>query len=603
MYIPLRVISPFSIGFGAVKTKDLAAFCSEHNLPAAGIADFDTLAGVMTNAKELRAEGVQPMAGATFKLRFDGLTGDLVFYAKNQSGYKAMLAVANTLNTRAEGAERTSVAQAIEIIGERAADLVALTGGLNGLAYKAAEKGKLTKLLTALSGAGFDLYAEIERNTDARPAAEVDVIAAAQDAGLPLVATSRAAYATPDMIDAHDTFLCIASKSYKAQADRPTSEEGMHIATPEEMESRFADLPNALANTIEIARKAAFMVEPVQPHTPAYPTENGESEESLLRARAAAGLDERLTRKCDVNAQAYRERLDYELDVIVKMGFPGYFLIVADFIGWAKAQDIPVGPGRGSGAGSLVAYALGITDIDPIDFNLLFERFLNPDRVSLPDFDIDFCQERRDEVIEYVRAKFGADKVAHIAAFGTLQARAVVRAVGRVMQLPYPQVDRYAKMIPQNPSNPVTLAEAMEGEDLAAELDRADSSMKEVFTTALRLEGLFSHVSTHAAGVIISDRPIAEVVPVHIDQHGKRPRRPGSSSSTSSGGKTSTSFMGHASSSAILSETRSISKLWPSKTPRPTQISPAATALPYSSWKARACLAPCAICGSRTLRN
>jgi DNA polymerase-3 subunit alpha len=211
------------------------------------------------------------------------------------------------------------------------------------------------------------------------------------------------------------------------------------------------------------------MVEPVQPHTPAYPTDAGTTEEELLRSRAAKGLGERLARKPEASAKSYRERLDFELDVIVKMGFPGYFLIVADFIGWAKSQDIPVGPGRGSGAGSLVAYALGITDIDPIDFNLLFERFLNPDRVSLPDFDIDFCQERRDEVIDYVRNKFGADKVAHIAAFGTLQARAVVRAVGRVMQLPYPQVDRYAKMIPQNPSNPVSLAEAMRGDDLSVQ--------------------------------------------------------------------------------------------------------------------------------------
>lgn len=521
MYIPLRVISPFSIGFGAVKTRELADFCAENDIPAAGIADFNSLAGVMTNAKELRAQGVQPLAGATLKLRFKDISGDLVFYAKTEIGYAALLGAANKINTVDNAQDHFALAEIVDIIGADASEIIVMTGGLNGLAYRGADKGYVTDIFKTLADAGFDLYAEVERNSDAGHPAEAHVIEAAQDAGIPLVATSRAAYATPDMQDAHDTFLCIASKTYKAQADRPTSEAGLHIATPEEMAERFKDLPNALSNTIEIAKKATFMVEPVQPHTPAYPTDAGTTEEELLRSRAAKGLGERLARKPEASAKSYRERLDFELDVIVKMGFPGYFLIVADFIGWAKSQDIPVGPGRGSGAGSLVAYALGITDIDPIDFNLLFERFLNPDRVSLPDFDIDFCQERRDEVIDYVRNKFGADKVAHIAAFGTLQARAVVRAVGRVMQLPYPQVDRYAKMIPQNPSNPVSLAEAMRGDDLSAELDRADTSMQEVFKTALRLEGLFSHVSTHAAGVIISDRPIAGVVPVHIDQHGK----------------------------------------------------------------------------------
>jgi DNA polymerase-3 subunit alpha len=522
MYTPLRVFSPFSIGYGAVKTDQLANFCVKNGIPAAGIADLNTLSGVMTNAKELRAKGIQPLAGMTLTLANKGVKGDVVFYATNKDGYQALLRMSNAANTQAPGADRLSILQAKELIAQDARNLVIMTGGIRGLASAVHKAGQdLSDVLYNLSFMGADLFVEIERNGDERDEAEADLIAAASDADLPVVATSRAAYTTPDMMDAHDTFLCISEKTYKSQDDRAKSKPGLHIATPEEMSARFADLPNALLNSIEISRKAAFMIEPVQPHTPAYPVQNGESEEDILRADAAKGIAERIKGKPSVNIDAYQQRLKYELDVITKMGFAGYFLIVSDFISWAKVQDIPVGPGRGSGAGSLVAYALGITDIDPIDFGLLFERFLNPERVSLPDFDIDFCQERREEVIEYVRAKYGEDKVAHISAFGTLQARAVVRAVGRVQQLPYPQVDYYAKMIPQNPNNPVSLAGAMEEGDLAEELAKADSAMQRVFNTALKLEGLLSHVSTHAAGVIISDQPIADVVPVHIDQHGK----------------------------------------------------------------------------------
>jgi len=520
MYVPLRVVSPFSIGFGSVKTADLGRFCKEHSLPAAGIADLDTLSGVMANAKELRSHGVQPLTAATFALNDQGASGDLVFYAKSQAGYGAMLKIANAINTRSKGSDPISLSHAIELVGAEARELIVLTGGVRGLASAAAINGTLPAFFDRLYSAGFDVYVEIERNSSEPAPQEAALRNEAESRGLPLVATSRAAYTTPDMQDAHDTFLCIASKSYKAEADRPRSEQGLHIATPAEMIERFSDLPNAISNTLEIARKANFMIEPVHPHTPAFPVSEGQTEEELLRENSKQGLLRRLARRPGCDRQTYDERLDYELDIIVKMGFSGYFLIVSDFIGWAKENDIPVGPGRGSGAGSLVAYALDITDIDPMDFGLLFERFLNPERVSLPDFDIDFCQERREEVIEYVRKKYGADRVAHIAAVGTLQARAVVRAVGRVMQVPYPVVDRYAKMIPQNPSNPVSLADAMAEEGLAMELETADDSIRQIFDTALRIEGLYSHVSTHAAGVIISDQVISEIVPVHLDQHG-----------------------------------------------------------------------------------
>ena len=267
----------------------------------------------------------------------------------------------------------------------------------------------------------------------------------------------------PSVFEAHDALLCIAGGSHLDQSERRrlTPEHGFKSAG--QMAELFADLPEALANTLVIARRCAYFPEPVAPILPAYPTEGGRSEAEELRAQAEAGLerllpDQVLTDEMDearrqAVARQYRERLAYELSVIEQMGFPGYFLIVADFIQWAKRQGIPVGPGRGSGAGSVVAWSLTITDLDPLRWGLMFERFLNPERISMPDFDVDFCQERRDEVIRYVQDKYGHDRVAQIITFGKLQARAALRDVGRVLQMRYSQVDRICKLVPNNPAN------------------------------------------------------------------------------------------------------------------------------------------------------
>lgn len=526
MYIPLRVYSPFSVGFGAVQISDLTDYCTAHGVPAAGVADESSLGGAMTISKGLAAKGVQPLIGGTFRVAFGDTEGELVFYATSNDGYGALRRIANRWNT-AKAPQAPQVDALTEIMGAGIGDVIALTGGKGGLADKLASAGKdLDGALARLAEIfGDRLYVEIQRPAGTALASEPVLRTAADGLGLPLVATQSAHYATADMTGAHDAFLCVADKTYLAEAARRHAESGYYLVEPAEMVERFADLPEAIANTVQIARRASFMLEPQKPRLPAFPTENGESEEDCLRRLAHVGLKKRLAGINGFEEAAsesdYRARLDYELDVIINMGFPGYFLIVADFIGWAKSQDIPVGPGRGSGAGSLVAYALGITDIDPIPFGLLFERFLNPERVSMPDFDIDFCQERREEVIDYVRGKYGAERVAHIAAFGTLQARAVVRDVGRVMQIAYPVVDRYAKMIPQNPSAPVTLQEAMEQENLAEALAAADDDIRAMFNVALKLEGLYRHVTTHAAGMIISDLPVADVVPVHVDKDGK----------------------------------------------------------------------------------
>lgn len=525
MYIPLRVFSQFSVGFGAVQISNLVAYCHANSVPAVAITDRDSLGGAMTLSKDLAAKGIQPIIGLTTRIQSQGVSGDVVLIAMNNAGYKAILRVANRWNTQATPIA-PELADLATILGEGATHVIALTAGESGLLQGLLEaKRKAHDFLSKMRDTfGDRLYVEIQREASGVAPHEAAMRELATDLAIPLAATHEAHYATADMQSAHDAFLCISDKTYLAETSRRHAIEGRYLVTPAEMNDRFRDLPEALANTAEIAKRAAFKLETESPRLPAFPTGDGMSEQDLLRKLAADGLDRRLAAMPAFAGQditGYAARLEYELDTIVKMGFAGYFLIVADFIGWAKSKGIPVGPGRGSGAGSLVAYALGITDIDPIPFSLLFERFLNPERVSMPDFDVDFAQQRRDEVIDYVRQKYGSDRVAHIAAFGTLQPRAVVRDVGRVMQIPYPVVDRYAKMIPQNASNPISLTEAMESESLAEELSCADGDIRSLFATAIKLEGLYRHVSTHAAGMIISDKPVAEVVPVHLDQNGK----------------------------------------------------------------------------------
>jgi DNA polymerase-3 subunit alpha len=338
---------------------------------------------------------------------------------------------------------------------------------------------------------------------------------------LPLVATNQAYFASEDDYRAHDALICIAEGRYINEQDRRRLTPDHRLKSAEEMCALFADLPEALENTVEIAQRCAFR--PTE-HAPILPAFSKTDELAELSQQAEAGLTARLQQvEPAMDEQAYRDRLAFELTVIGDMGFPGYFLIVADFIKWAKNQNIAVGPGRGSGAGSVVAWALTITDLDPLRFGLLFERFLNPERVSMPDFDIDFCQSRRDEVISYVQQKYGRAQVAQIITFGKLQARAVLRDVGRVLQMPYGQIDRLCKMVPNNPANPVTLAEAINIEPrLQAERD-SDQQVAELMEISLKLEGLYRHASTHAAGVVIGDRPLQELVPLYRDPKSDMP--------------------------------------------------------------------------------
>jgi DNA polymerase-3 subunit alpha len=377
---------------------------------------------------------------------------------------------------------------------------------------------------------GNRLYVELQRHgTPAERRNEPVLIDLAYAKGVPLVATNEPFFATAQDYEAHDALICIAESRLVAESDRRQLTPEHRFKTRAEMVELFRDLPEALAHTVEIAQRCAFRPRTHQPILPRFSTgDSGKTldEASELRKRAEQGLERRLETAGVARGHTvdgYRERLDFELGVIAGMKYPGYFLIVSDFIQWAKKQGIPVGPGRGSGAGSLVSYALTITDLDPIRFGLLFERFLNPERVSMPDFDIDFCQDRRDEVIRYVQERYGRDQVAQIITFGTLQARGVLRDVGRVLQMPYGQVDKLCKLVPQNPAAPVSLKQAIEGEPrLQAERD-GDAVVKRAFDIAQKLEGLNRHASTHAAGIVIGDRPLSELVPLYRDPKSDMP--------------------------------------------------------------------------------
>ena len=343
---------------------------------------------------------------------------------------------------------------------------------------------------------------------------------------LALVATNEPFFPEREDYEAHDALICIAAGAVVSDGNRRRLTEEHYFKSRAEMAALFADLPEAIENTVEIAMRCAWWPQTRKPILPRFADSAADAETAaraealILREQAAAGLARRLAAHGlapGLGEEDYRKRLEYELGVIEKMQYQGYFLIVADFIQWAKAQGIPVGPGRGSGAASVVAWSLTITDLDPLRFNLIFERFLNPDRVSMPDFDVDFCQSRRDEVIHYVQEKYGADQVAQIITFGTLQARAVLRDVGRVLQMPYGQVDRLAKMVPSNPANPVTLSKAIADEPALQSARDEDPQVRRLLDIAQRLEGLYRHASTHAAGVVIGDRPLDQLVPLYRD--------------------------------------------------------------------------------------
>ncbi|HEY0422744.1 MAG TPA: DNA polymerase III subunit alpha, partial [Rhodopila sp.] len=523
----LRVHSAYSLSEGAIRPDKIAALAKDAGMPAAAITDTGNLFGALEFSQYCAGKGIQPIIGCQIALaRTDAsrLPPDpLVLLAQDATGMAnlQLLSSFGFLDT-----DPTLKPQLpFQRIADNAAGLLLLTGGTTGPIGRLlaeGQKAEAERLLDAMREAfpGRTIQELHRHSLPVEAAIEPGLIGLADARGIPLVATNDCYFATRDMHEAHDALLCIAE-------GRTLSEQDRRRVTPEhwfkpaaDMRALFADLPEACDNTLAIARRCAAMAETRKPLLPVCPkVRPGASEEETVRAMAMEGLERRMdTIAADTaRREIYRVRLEYELSVIASMGFSGYFLIVADFIQWAKAQGIPVGPGRGSGAGSVAAWALTITDLDPLRFNLLFERFLNPERVSMPDFDIDFCQEGRDRVIDYVRNEYGGDRVAQIITFGKLQARAAVRDVGRVLGLPFGQVNRVAELIPNNPAKPVTLQQAVDGEPRLQTLRDEDEGIGRLLEIALRVEGLYRHASTHAAGVVIGDRPLIELVPLYRD--------------------------------------------------------------------------------------
>ena len=523
-FVHLRTHSAYSLLEGALPVKTLTQTALASSMPALAVTDRNNLFGALEFAETAAGLGVQPIIGATLNIRDGDISGDLVLLVKNEAGYTNLMALISAAHLESEGKQGPGVA--FDEIAASADGLICLTGGPDGLINQLLESNQTeaakNKISILNSFFGDNLYIELQRYGDAsEDEIEAQLVDFAYAMDLPLVATNQAYFASADDYRAHDALICIAEGRYINEEDRRRLTPEHRLKSAEEMCALFADLPEALENTVEIAQRCAFR--PTE-HAPILPAFSKDDELAELSRQAQEGLTARLQQvEAAADERAYRDRLEFELKVIADMGFPGYFLIVADFIKWAKSNNIAVGPGRGSGAGSVVAWALTITDLDPLRFNLLFERFLNPERVSMPDFDIDFCQSRRDEVIAYVQQKYGRDQVAQIITFGKLQARAVLRDVGRVLQMPYGQVDRLCKMVPNNPANPVTLAEAIDGEPrLQAERD-SDPQVAELIEISLKLEGLYRHASTHAAGVVIGDRPLQQLVPLYRDPKSDMP--------------------------------------------------------------------------------
>jgi len=533
-FVPLRIFSAFTMLEGAIDPKAIASRARSLGFPAAAIADRNGLYGAMAFSEAAKKAGVQPIIGTLLGVaRPGGAEGKppqidwLPLYAQDEKGYDNLCALVSAAHLGRPPHEDAHVR--IEALVGRSDGLIALTGsGEGALARLLAEEQRqeaeryLDRLQTIFPDR---LYIELARRNDpVEQAAEGALIDLAYARDLPLVATNPACFAEPDFYAAHDAMLCIANSTYLEVADRPRSSPDAWIKPADVMAEAFADLPEAIENTLVVAQRCAVAAPSRKPILPSLAGDR-EAEAEMLRRDAAGGLEKRLDTIGMPEAErgAYRERLTFELDVIIQMGFPGYFLIVADFIKWAKEQDIPVGPGRGSGAGSVVAWALTITDLDPLQLGLLFERFLNPERVSMPDFDIDFCETRRSEVISYVQQKYGSDHVAQIITFGRLKARAVLKDTGRVLQMSYGQVDRLAKLVPNHPTDPWTLDRAINGvSELAAEY-KQDKQVRRLLDLAMKLEGLPRHSSTHAAGVVIGDRPLDQLVPLYRDPRSEFP--------------------------------------------------------------------------------
>ncbi|HUH48351.1 MAG TPA: DNA polymerase III subunit alpha, partial [Mycoplana sp.] len=547
-FVHLRVHSAYSLLEGALPIKKILGKAVSDGQPAIAITDTNNLFAALEFSQKAVADGIQPLIGCQLAIDMeDEAEGErrspaqslaklpsLVILVATDAGYARLMDLVSRAYLEGEGGHAICIRRSW--LDDGTEGLFALTGASTGpvdMAFAAGQPALAEDRLRELKHRfGNRLYVELQRHAgyDRRHERRMIELAYAHD--LPLVATNEPFFPSPDDYEAHDALMAVAHNAMVSDDNRFRLSPDHYLKSRAAMAELFADLPEALDNTVEIARRCSFVLKTRAPILPRFtgatadPEEAERAEAAELRRQAVEGLERRMALlglSAGFSEQDYRERLDFELGVIERMKFPGYFLIVADFIKWAKEQNIPVGPGRGSGAGSLVAYALTITDVDPLRFSLLFERFLNPERVSMPDFDIDFCQDRREEVIRYVQRKYGREQVAQIITFGSLQARAALRDVGRVLEMPYGQVDKICKLVPNNPANPTPLSKAIEEEPKLQEEAENEPVVARLLDIAQKIEGLYRHASTHAAGIVIGDRPLSQLVPMYRDPRSDMP--------------------------------------------------------------------------------
>ena len=547
-FVHLRVHSAYSLLEGALPLKKILGKAVADDQPAIAITDTNNLFVALEFSQKALGDGLQPIIGCQLSIDMEdggtekraGQSGNsaypaIVLLAADAAGYERLVDLVSRAYLGGDSSQAVHICMSwLEELGTDG--LIVLTGASKGpvdLAFKEGHRAQgEARLLELKRLFGDRLYVELQRHGEFDRSHERRMVALAYEHDVPLVATNEAFFPSRDDYEAHDALMAVAHNAIVSDDSRFRLTPDHYLKSRAEMQSLFADLPEALASTVEIARRCAFVLDTRKPILPRFtggtddPLEAERAEALELRRQAEEGLDGRLAAlgmAPGYEEKDYRDRLEFELGVIERMKFPGYFLIVADFIKWAKQQDIPVGPGRGSGAGSLVAYALTITDVDPLRFSLLFERFLNPERVSMPDFDIDFCQDRREEVIRYVQQKYGREQVAQIITFGSLQARAALRDVGRVLEMPYGQVDKICKLVPNNPANPTPLSKAIEEEPKLREAAEEEPVVARLLDIAQKIEGLYRHASTHAAGIVIGDRPLSKLVPMYRDPRSDMP--------------------------------------------------------------------------------
>ena len=523
-----KIHTQYSICEGAIKIDDLAIHCKENKIPNIGICDSYNLCGALEFAEKISKSGTHPLIGTQINFSLENSIGKLPLFARSSFGYKNLINLSS--KSYLDSNEKTDAHCKISILKNINDGLILLSGNHHGLFGKLFKLNKLKQIeatIKELKNIFQDrFYLELQRHNEVgEENYENFIIKLSQLNQIPLIATQEIFYLKKDMYEAHDALVCIGQKNYVDDPNRIKFSDQHFIKKNEDMVSLFKDIPEALENNYNFPYRFDFKPKKTAPVLPTIKTENNITVEDELLIQAKTGLKNRLenyifkknlTLEKENTQKIYEDRLLHELNIINSMNYPGYFLIVSDYIRWAKNNNIPVGPGRGSGAGSLVAYCLDITDVDPIEFDLIFERFLNPDRISMPDFDIDFCEEKRNLVFEYLKSKY-KNGVAHIITFGKLKARMAIRDMGRVLGLPYGHVDKISKMIPFDPSRPLSLQESIDREPRFKDEIKNNKKVEKLIELSLKVEGLNRNMATHAAGVVIAGENLSEQVPLYKD--------------------------------------------------------------------------------------